>query len=188
VGVSYERGTPVNAECQIRRVGGRGGFSSSLSSLLLPSLELSDTKVYEPSIRARLGTASHFCLVVVLKLRTKAGGSLGQQAFEEPEKPNQALSLSRSLSHTLSLSISLDRAIYLSISLSLYLSLLELLRATGEGGGPLSCRTRHAISLALSCSRSRSRSLPRSFLLALALFLSLCISLSTSVVFAISRN
>jgi len=32
------------------------------------SLKLSDTKVYEPQIRARLGTASHFC-EVVLKLR-----------------------------------------------------------------------------------------------------------------------
>ena len=31
------------------------------SSLLLSSLELSDTKVYEPYIRALLGTASHFC-------------------------------------------------------------------------------------------------------------------------------
>jgi len=30
---------------------------------------LSDTTVYEPSIRALLGTASHFCEVVVLKLR-----------------------------------------------------------------------------------------------------------------------
>jgi len=46
-------------------------FSSSLfSSLLLSSLELSDTKVYEPQIRALLETASHFCEVVVLKLRT----------------------------------------------------------------------------------------------------------------------
>jgi len=34
------------------------------------SLELSDTNVYEPQIRALLGTASHFCEVVVLKLRT----------------------------------------------------------------------------------------------------------------------
>jgi len=34
------------------------------SSLLLSSLELSDAKVYEPSIRARLGTAAHFCEVV----------------------------------------------------------------------------------------------------------------------------
>ena len=33
------------------------------SSLLLSSLELSDTEVYEPSIRARLGTAAHFCEV-----------------------------------------------------------------------------------------------------------------------------
>jgi len=34
---------------------------NSSSSLLLSRLELSDTKVYEPHIRARLGTASHFC-------------------------------------------------------------------------------------------------------------------------------
>ena len=34
-------------------------------SLLLPSLELSDAKVFEPQIRALLGTASHFCEVVV---------------------------------------------------------------------------------------------------------------------------
>jgi len=40
------------------------------SSLLLSSLELSDTNVYAPYIRALLGTASHFCEVVVLKLRT----------------------------------------------------------------------------------------------------------------------
>ena len=40
---------------------------SSGSSLLLSSLELSDTKVYEPQIRARLGTAAHFCEVGVLK-------------------------------------------------------------------------------------------------------------------------
>ena len=34
-------------------------------------VELSDTKVSEPQIRARLGTAAHFCEVVVLKLRTR---------------------------------------------------------------------------------------------------------------------
>ena len=43
---------------------------SSSSALLLSSLELSDTQVYEPEMRALLGTASHFCEVVVLKLRT----------------------------------------------------------------------------------------------------------------------
>ena len=32
-------------------------------------LQLSDTGVYEPQIRARLGTTAHFCKVVVLKLR-----------------------------------------------------------------------------------------------------------------------
>ena len=42
----------------------------SSSSLLLSSLELSDTTIYEPSIRAFLGTASHSCSVIVLKLRT----------------------------------------------------------------------------------------------------------------------
>ena len=46
---------------------GSGLFSSSL---LLPSLALSDTKVYELEIRARLGTAAHFCEVGVLKSRT----------------------------------------------------------------------------------------------------------------------
>ena len=44
--------------------------SFSSSSLLLSSLQLSNEKVYEPSIRARLGNAAHFCEVVVLKLRT----------------------------------------------------------------------------------------------------------------------
>ena len=39
-----------------------------LSSLFLPSLELSDTKVYEPSIRALLGSDPHFCGEVLLKL------------------------------------------------------------------------------------------------------------------------
>jgi len=33
--------------------------SASSSSLLLSSLELSDTKVYEPQIRARLGTTAY---------------------------------------------------------------------------------------------------------------------------------
>jgi len=42
------------------------------SSVLLSSLELSDTKVYEPSIRARLGTASHFCKVVVHPIHRRA--------------------------------------------------------------------------------------------------------------------
>ena len=37
------------------------------STLLLASQELSDTQVYEPYIRARLGTAAHFCEVVVLR-------------------------------------------------------------------------------------------------------------------------
>ena len=40
------------------------------SSALLSSLELNETQVYEPYIRAHLGTASHFCEVGLLKLRT----------------------------------------------------------------------------------------------------------------------
>jgi hypothetical protein len=43
------------------------------SSLLLSSLEVSDTQVYAPEIRALLGTASHFCETFVLKLRTVGG-------------------------------------------------------------------------------------------------------------------
>ena len=43
---------------------------SSLSSLLLSSLELSDTTLYESYMRALLGTASHFCEVFALKSRT----------------------------------------------------------------------------------------------------------------------
>ena len=42
-------------------------FSSSLS---FSSLELSDTQVHAPEIQALLGTASHFCEVVALKMRT----------------------------------------------------------------------------------------------------------------------
>ena len=42
------------------------------------SLNLRDTKVYEPSIRARLGTTAHFCRVVVLKLR--ASGVANEKA------------------------------------------------------------------------------------------------------------
>jgi len=50
-------------------------LDSSSFSVLLSSLELSDTKVYEPQIRALLGTASHLCEVVVLKLRTVPTGN-----------------------------------------------------------------------------------------------------------------
>ena len=44
------------------------------------SLKLSDTRVYGPQVRALLGTASHFCEVVVLKLRT--------QVWQFPETRN----------------------------------------------------------------------------------------------------
>ena len=43
--------------------------SSSLS-LLLASLELSHTTIYEPQMRAHFESASHFCDAVVLKLRS----------------------------------------------------------------------------------------------------------------------
>ena len=54
----------------------QAGVLSSSLSLSLSSLELSDTKVYAPYIRARLGTAAHFCEVVVVTLRTGRGGCL----------------------------------------------------------------------------------------------------------------
>ena len=40
------------------------------SYLVFSSLELSDAKVYEPSIRALLGTALHFCEAIFLESRT----------------------------------------------------------------------------------------------------------------------
>ena len=49
--------------------GGQARTFSSSSSLLLSSLELSDTRVYEPEIQALLGT--HFGSVVALKLRSR---------------------------------------------------------------------------------------------------------------------
>ena len=48
-------------------------WHSPIHSLLLSSRKLCDTKVYEPCVRARLGTASHFCEVVVLRLRIVLG-------------------------------------------------------------------------------------------------------------------
>jgi len=55
------------------------GSSSSSSSSLRSSLELSDTQVYGPAVRALLETASHFCEVAVLS-RYKIGGmQLGAQ-------------------------------------------------------------------------------------------------------------
>ena len=56
------------------------------------SLKLSDTRVYEPQIRARLGTTANFCEVVVLKLsitlRSKSdrgmrGASAGWSVWKE---------------------------------------------------------------------------------------------------------
>jgi len=48
------------------------------SSLLLSSLEMSDTEVYEPEIRARLGPVAHFCEVVILSVMS-AGGLGGRR-------------------------------------------------------------------------------------------------------------
>jgi len=61
--------TPDNCSVSLKRRVFARSFSdypalyhgeSSSSSLLLSSLELSDTKVYEPYIRALFGNASHF--------------------------------------------------------------------------------------------------------------------------------
>ena len=38
------------------------------------SLQLSDTRVYEPQIRARLGTTAHLCTVAARKLGALGGG------------------------------------------------------------------------------------------------------------------
>ena len=49
---------------------------SLLSALLFSSLELSDTTIYEPYIRALFGTASHFCEAVDPKLGAVLLGTL----------------------------------------------------------------------------------------------------------------
>jgi len=48
--------------------------STFFFALILSSLELSGTKVFEPYIRALLGTASHFCEVVILKPQASTQG------------------------------------------------------------------------------------------------------------------
>ena len=50
--------------------------SESESYLLRSSLELRDATIYEPQMRALLGTASHFCEAVVLKLRAVPLGTV----------------------------------------------------------------------------------------------------------------
>ena len=57
--------------------------TSSSSRPLLSSLELSDTKIYEPSIRALLGTAPHFCRVVVLKWMIALRGADGRASARQ---------------------------------------------------------------------------------------------------------
>ena len=59
-----EKGVPASRRHPRTPLDGQSRVSSSSSSLL-SSLELSDTQVCESSIRALLGTASHFCDVVV---------------------------------------------------------------------------------------------------------------------------
>ena len=61
----------LSCMCHVRSTAARAEFArpptrcneippTSSSSLLLSSLYLSDTKIYEPEIRVRLGTAAHF--------------------------------------------------------------------------------------------------------------------------------
>jgi len=69
-------------------------ISSISSSLLLSSLELSDTNVYEPQIRARLGTAAPFCEVVVLKLRNVPASGAVPSPEPSPEAAFAVLTIS----------------------------------------------------------------------------------------------
>ena len=69
-----------------------GGGTVTSSSLLLSSLALIDTQVYEPEIRARLGTAAHFCTAVVLKcesrvmMRHAQGGPFDRPISHHPQR------------------------------------------------------------------------------------------------------
>jgi hypothetical protein len=60
----------------------------SSSFLLLSSLELSDTTIHEPYIRALLGTAPHVCQVVVLKLRPSTPDPQPQTLNPRPSAPD----------------------------------------------------------------------------------------------------
>jgi len=89
------------------------------SSLLLSSLELSDTQVYEPQIRARLNQVNLF--QVALHLPSYNQVNLHAETADEVEYADQVitphlLSLSISLTHTVSLSISLYHTHTLSLS------------------------------------------------------------------------
>jgi len=60
---------------------------SSSSSLLLSRVELSDTKVYDPLIRARVGTAAHFFEpFTVYQSRPRA--AVNAAARRSPNSPN----------------------------------------------------------------------------------------------------
>ena len=65
------------------------------------SLKLSDTRVYEPELRARLGTAVHFCKVVVLRRASHARSS--PPTSRHTHLPSLALFLSLSPSLSLAL-------------------------------------------------------------------------------------
>ena len=54
------------------------GLLPSPSFPLLSGPELSDTKVYEPQMRALLGTTSHFCEEIVLESRTVPNHTTGE--------------------------------------------------------------------------------------------------------------
>ena len=63
------------------------------SSLSPSSLELTDTKVYEPEMRALLETASHFCKAVVLESRPLTSSILCSHThFKVRPKPRMGFS------------------------------------------------------------------------------------------------
>ena len=81
-------------------------MEGTLPSALLSSLELRDTNVYEPSIRARLGTAAHFCEVVVLKCVARVAGTATARGARGRSALTHSLSLSLTHSHSLTHSLS----------------------------------------------------------------------------------
>ena len=65
---------PLYLECEAEHLGVHVAFFFFFSTLDTGpgrslSLKLSDARVYEPQIRARLGTTAHLCEVVDLKSR-----------------------------------------------------------------------------------------------------------------------
>ena len=98
-------------------------------------LELRDTKVYEPEMRALLGTASHYCETVVLESRTvPSDTALGSRSGALRWRTHA--DRSNGLSIGLSTGLSTGLSIGLSTGLSIEAAVIELKTAATAPHAP----------------------------------------------------